>query len=859
MHQPTTIGSSRLDWLRLVPLVVALLGTSALSFTQATADVDLFVAVEDDAQRSRSDAATVRERLVAVDLELLDAARTNVGLPSTGEKVLRLNLFDDAMLDAVIDRTGPTSVGYWLGGHLAGDELSSVTFVVNGEVIMGTVRSLSAMYAIQSARNGVHAIRQIDLETLPSLEADSTAAGFFVATPPDHVLSVRLPGATRDATAEARPEEDGSRIDVLVVYTAAATDAVGGHEAIKARIDLWVTETNQAYADSGVIQRLNLVAALMVDYEEARPEGGLLAGSVDLNRLVRREDGYLDEIHDLRDRYAADIVTFVGHYADGTGGIAASWCEGHAPSRGCAPEAWMGFNLVDHEVSSTTFAHELGHTMGLNHDRYAATRCPQCSVPPEQDLSKWKPYPYAFGYVNQRQFEPDAPESSYWHTIMAYNSQCRDAGIRCGKVLRFSNPDLFWNGDPMGVPGDEPSSDVTGPADARRTLNETRHAIANFRVAPCLREGAQISLQSSNGQFLTAVYGGGGPVLANRDAPHAWEHFELMDLNGGCVESGDAVAFRTFDDFYLSAQPVGGAALEAMARSVGPRETFTVHRRAGQSEVRSGDFIALEAPDGHYVVAVQGGGGAVNAGGTHVEAWETFKITVAATNAFEGVPDALIFPDYVEGEGWSVQFVLGNLNPNRTAPVVVEVYDQQGERVSAFFDSGDRITLPALGSRILRSSGTGTIRRGWISVRSDVDSVRGLLTYKNASTGIEVGVEPVELGGHFALFVEESRDVGTGLAIFKPDPDSTIEFQIRDEEGNDPIGGHPHSRGNFQQLALTVPEWFSGATQAFPKEFRGLLFLRGVDGAPFAPVGLRFGKRTDSLSTVPVVPAPGKK
>ena len=46
----------------------------------------------------------------------------------------------------------------------------------------------------------------------------------------------------------------------------------------------------------------------------------------------------------------------------------------------------------------------------------------------------------------------------------------------------------------MGVPGDEPSSSVTGPADARRTLNETWRIVANFRVAPCLRDGMRIRL-----------------------------------------------------------------------------------------------------------------------------------------------------------------------------------------------------------------------------------------------------------------------------------------------------------------------------------------------------------------------------
>ena len=41
-------------------------------------------------------------------------------------------------------------------------------------------------------------------------------------------------------------------------------------------------------------------------------------------------------------------------------------------------------------------------------------------------------------------------------------------------VAYFSNPEKTYNGDPMGVPADHPSTGVDGPADAVGTLNNRR-------------------------------------------------------------------------------------------------------------------------------------------------------------------------------------------------------------------------------------------------------------------------------------------------------------------------------------------------------------------------------------------------
>ena len=218
---------------------------------------------------------------------------------------------------------------------------------------------------------------------------------------------------------------------------------------------------------------------------------------------------------------------------------------------------------------------------------------------------------------------------------------------------------------------------------------------------------------------------------------------------------------------------------------------------------------------------------------------------------------ALVFPDYVDGGGWSVQLVLSNIDPDAAAEAVVEVYDQGGRPILDLFDSESRLEIPPLGSRVLRSAGVGAVRRGWIEVETDSVSVSGSLTYRDTQSGIEVGVKPVELGEQFALFVEESPTVGAGVAIFKPDATSGIDLRLRDEEGADPLEGVMVSwdEDEFQQAARTLPEWFTveGIDTEFLSDFRGLLFLETEDDSPFAPLGLRFGKRTSSLSAVPAI------
>lgn len=102
--------------------------------------------------------------------------------------------------------------------------------------------------------------------------------------------------------------DDGSVIDVLVVYTQNARAVAGGsHPQALAMIDAAITGVNQDFATSGVLTQLSVIAYQPVFYLEQVN----IDFHADLTNLTGTSDGYLDEIHALRDYYAADLVLMV--------------------------------------------------------------------------------------------------------------------------------------------------------------------------------------------------------------------------------------------------------------------------------------------------------------------------------------------------------------------------------------------------------------------------------------------------------------------------------------------------------------------------------------------------------------------
>lgn len=317
-----------------------------------------------------------------------------------------------------------------------------------------------------------------------------------------------------------------SVIDVAVFYTPQTKTDEGWTTELDAEtaIQNLVTQANTAYANSGVNQTIKLVHVGEVEgYTEAERK-------TDLDRLKEPSDGYMDEVHTVRNRVWADIVILLRSQNGGLAFTMRTLSTAHASSA-------FGVSIAN----AGTFTHELGHIMGLHHDRYQA--CEHNSDNPCPTSVK----PYAYGYVNQELFDPrgsttldpDAPETARWRTIMAYLDQCRDAGVpgNCHPaLLRFSNPNQIYpdpGGDPMGVAGTQTTTNVVdGPADAVRTLNETRTTVANFRQGRAVKVsfGAATYTATEGGTAasvkvqLDAAPGRAVTIPLALDTTDAWTH-----------------------------------------------------------------------------------------------------------------------------------------------------------------------------------------------------------------------------------------------------------------------------------------------------------------------------------------------
>jgi hypothetical protein len=197
---------------------------------------------------------------------------------------------------------------------------------------------------------------------------------------------------------------------------------------INGLINLAVAESNQGYTNSGVQITMQLAAKSQVTYTET---GNF---DTDLARYRGTSDGYMDAIHSQRNSTTADVAVLI---VNGSAYCGIGYMNVTASS---------AFTVVARTCATGyySFAHEIGHNFGANHDPANASGSP-----------------YAYGHGYQR-------PANGWRTIMAY--AC--SGASCTRINFWSNPNKTYGGVAMGTAATNNNA---------RVLTERKATVAAFR------------------------------------------------------------------------------------------------------------------------------------------------------------------------------------------------------------------------------------------------------------------------------------------------------------------------------------------------------------------------------------------
>jgi hypothetical protein len=281
-------------------------------------------------------------------------------------------------------------------------------------------------------------VQQGDASVLRSLVQPPSTQRPPVPARKDQLAFAPLPKATTpaDKTRKPAPQDTAKAgqppkdvvIDVVVAYTKKAASNYG--DVRQELVELAIEESNESFRNSGLGHvKLRLVHAYQTNYDETG------AGHFDhVWRFADKGDGYMEEIHKVRDKYRGDVAILLVDDPSGCGLSTRVYAD--------ANEA---FAVVHHACAVMTYSlgHEVGHLIGARHDR-------------SMDTST-EPFPYGHGYVH----------GTKWRDIMSYKQSCGG----CPRLPVWSSPHVQVKGEPAG----------TTDTDNARVIAEQAARVAGFR------------------------------------------------------------------------------------------------------------------------------------------------------------------------------------------------------------------------------------------------------------------------------------------------------------------------------------------------------------------------------------------
>jgi len=387
--------------------------------TKAQTETPLFTLAERPQRKGDAEkfsVASVRESVIEINLSNLKTAETP-----------RLNfpLFDGKLYEAVREslEVRRTDDFTWRGKITRDKFKGDVILTFKAGLVAGLIYAPEAVYEI-IPKGSEQILVEINQQLFPECAGDIQG-------------EKSQTNSSKSANVSA---DSGDRIDVLILYTTAVKNSLGGETQVQTFAQQAIDATNTAYINSKIRQRVRLV--------QAQETAILETGSLGTELSALRTNA---EAAALRNTYNADLVAMLSNSTDNCGiGYLMGGANGNSnngytvTSRGCA-------------VGNLSFAHELGHNMGSQHN-------------PENGSNATFPFSYGH-YVN-----------SSFRTVMSYVDPCTSG---CARRPYFSNPAILFNGFPTGIENQR---------DNARSINSTADAIANYRLS-----GTSLTLNNYNG------------------------------------------------------------------------------------------------------------------------------------------------------------------------------------------------------------------------------------------------------------------------------------------------------------------------------------------------------------------------
>ena len=352
-----------------------------------------------------------------------------------------LNLFEDKNYTAQIDKISTNVLGTMtLQGHLDVFPTSLFLMSITDGQMLGNIEvpERKEKYLIKYDMDyNSHCIFDLDTNKINRLPCES--AVYPLTSDNDNLKTAK--------TTKPKVENPLAQasIDVMIVYTQAARQWANSNGGINNVISDAMTRAQLSLDNSDTFVTMSLVHSQEVTYTES---GNMLT---DLNRLTATSDGFMDNIHNLRDQHGADLVAL---FEDEPGGGGIAWLLNTASG---SPDLGFSISRIQQASgSSYTHVHEMGHNMGCGHH---ADQNFQAGPGLFDDYSsgwRWT-----------------GTNSVRYCSLMSYEAgSFYPDGQTHSRVAHFSNPSINHQGVPTG--------DATD-GDNARTIRETKHVIAAYR------------------------------------------------------------------------------------------------------------------------------------------------------------------------------------------------------------------------------------------------------------------------------------------------------------------------------------------------------------------------------------------